>query len=249
MLLLPDHTNYDVAGPIAEEITISKATILGPHTVPVLNSTMESIRGYTVEFTPLGAMVLFGIPQVEIVNRGVEAAQVLPAPLVRELVERIGSASTTAEGTAVLDSILLQQLRDAVVPRRMALVEAALEAIGFLGNRKLHRSSRIDDLSAALGVTTRHIHREFHYALGLGPKRYVLISKIAQAMTRLTRMKSFNLTELALELGFYDYPHFSREFKKLTLVSPREFLSSQRHNEIKVIAAGPTSGTGHSPAS
>lgn len=248
MLLLPEHTDYAIGGEIAEDITISRATILGPHTYPVLNYTTQAIRGYTVEFTPLGAMVLFGIPQVEIVNRGIAADLLLPTSLIRELVERLRNARTAQHGAKTLDAILLGQLDKVKVPRRLALVEAALESIGPFRTPRLQRNIRIEDVSAELGVTTRHINREFHYALGLGPKRYVLISKIAQAMTQLSRMKNLNLTDLALDLGFYDYPHFSREFKKLTLVSPRDFISSIQHQEVQVIAAGPRGDRSSAPA-
>lgn len=248
MLLLPEHTDYTIGGKIAEDITISRATILGPHSSPVLNYTRESIRGYTVDFTSLGAMVLFGIPQVEIVNRGIEAELLLPTSLIRELVERMSAARTAQHGAKALDAILLRQLDRVKVPRRLALVEAALESIGSFRTLRLQRDIRIEDVSAEIGVTTRHINREFHYALGLGPKRYVLISKIAQAMTQLSRMKNLNLTDLALDLGFYDYPHFSHEFKKLTLVSPRDFASSTQHQEVKVIAAGPGGDRSSAPA-
>jgi AraC-like DNA-binding protein len=203
---------------------------------------MQRIRGYTVEFTPLGAMVLFGIPQSEIANRGIEAGLLISSSLVTELVDRISAAHTALGGAQALDTILLRQLRRVEVPRRVALIEAALETMAPLRNRKLQRSIRIEDVSAELGVTTRHINREFQHALGMGPKRYILISKISQAMTRLSHAKTLDLTDLALDLGFYDYPHFSREFKKLTLASPKEFVSSQRYDEIRVVAAGPGDG-------
>jgi len=239
MLLLPQHTEYTVGGPLSDEVTISQATVLGPHSLPIINHTTQPNCGYTVEFTPLGAMILFDIPQEEIVNRGIEARHLLPNSLVRELLERISQARMPVDGAGVLDSILLRLLRRVEVPRRLSLVEAALASLDSLGTRGPPRSVRIADMGEQLGVTPRHINREFHYALGLSPKRYLLVSRIAHAMTRLTRTGNVSLTELALDLGFYDYPHFSHEFKKLTLASPTDFLSSARYAEIKVIAAGP----------
>lgn len=248
MLLLPWHTDYTVGGQLSDDITISRATILGPHSVPIINYASQPNRGYTVEFTPLGAMILFGIPQEEIVNRGIEAEQLLPGSLVRELCERISGARMPVDGAGVLDSILLRLLRRAEVPRRLALVEAALATISSRGRSGPYRSVRIADMGEHLGVTPRHINREFRYALGLSPKRYLLVSRIAHAMTRLTRTGNVSLTELALDLGFYDYPHFSHEFKKLTLASPTDFLSSARYAEIKVVAAGPRTSHNRSPS-
>ena len=49
----------------------------------------------------LVTMILFGIPQEEIVNRGIEASHLLPVSLMRELVERISDARTAADGASV----------------------------------------------------------------------------------------------------------------------------------------------------
>ena len=72
-LILPAHTDYTLEGEIADRASLEAATVLGPHDAPIVNRTTRPVRGFTVDFTPLGAMQLLGVPQGELVNRGVPA--------------------------------------------------------------------------------------------------------------------------------------------------------------------------------
>ena len=60
-------------------------------------------------------------------------------------------------------------------------------------------------------------------------------------MTIIAKGHDTDLSDLSLELGFFDHSHFSREFKRSTLTRPSEFSASLRHREYKVVAATPTS--------
>jgi AraC-like DNA-binding protein len=60
-------------------------------------------------------------------------------------------------------------------------------------------------------------------------------------MTLLAEGNDTDLSNLALDLGFYDHAHLSSEFKRSTLTTPSEFSASLRYREYNVVAATPTS--------
>ena len=103
----------------------------------------------------------------------------------------------------------------------------------------LGRGGRVRPLAESLGVSERHLNREFHRMFGIGPRRYALIERIQRAMAALAQEGPRDLSLLAAELDFFDYSHFSSEFKRFTLTTPREFGDSQRHRESRVVASSP----------
>jgi AraC-like DNA-binding protein len=78
----------------------------------------------------------------------------------------------------------------------------------------------------------------------MGPRRYSLIKRIEHAMSLITEGNGHDLTRLALDLGFFDYSHFSHEFKRSAATTPREFLHSLQHREYQVVASTPQSMKG-----
>jgi AraC-like DNA-binding protein len=236
-LILPEHANYRLEGEIADRVTLCEATLLGPHDAPIVNYTSGAVRGFTVDFTPLGVAELLGVPQGELANTGVRACEILPASWVTALTERLHEArddvptavleictalTAVSSGTGVREaSRLIQQVLTSPLPSTES---------GGTFVRSLARDS---------GVSTRHLNREFNRYFGIDPRRYSLVQRVQHAMELLSRGLVQDLSALALELGFYDYPHFSNEFKRFALTTPHAFLRSQRHSEYRVVASAP----------
>jgi AraC-like DNA-binding protein len=58
-------------------------------------------------------------------------------------------------------------------------------------------------------------------------------------MTELVEKPERGLTEVAGDAGFFDYPHFSREFKRLALTTPRGFRLEPQYREYQLVAKEP----------
>ena len=238
-LLLPKHIEYSIDGEMAERLSIHPATVVGPHDAVIINRTSLPVRAFSVDFTPLGAVELLGIPQGELVNRGVPADELLSKAWVRELVERVNEAADVPAALSAINGLLLRVLTKAPLGPDTALVGKALtEGAPILESGQADSVQHIAD---RLGVSPRHVNREFHRHFGMGPRRYCLIKRIQRAMTLIAEGGVKDLSRLALELGFFDYPHFSNEFKRSALTTPREFAASLRHREHRVTAATPRS--------
>jgi AraC-like DNA-binding protein len=62
--------------------------------------------------------------------------------------------------------------------------------------------------------------RKFREATGFSPTDYLLRSRIRRAEELLARRK-LSITEVAARCGFEDSNYFSRQFRRVTGVSPR----------------------------
>ena len=68
--------------------------------------------------------------------------------------------------------------------------------------------------------------KRFGEEIGIAPKVYAKIMRVAKARNRLRSGCPASLTELGLQLGYFDQSHFVREFKSVTGVSPSVFQRS-----------------------
>jgi AraC family transcriptional regulator len=87
----------------------------------------------------------------------------------------------------------------------------------------LGRRVALRDTAAAAGVHPTHLARTVrartHGTLG----DYVRRRRVARAQIALRARPDQPLSRLALDLGFADHAHFSRTFRAITGLSPRQF--------------------------
>jgi YesN/AraC family two-component response regulator len=80
----------------------------------------------------------------------------------------------------------------------------------------------LDRLSGVAGMSRSHFSRMFRSTLGVPVRAYVRELRLMRARTRLAH-SSDSLTAIARAVGFYDLPHFHREFRRRFGESPADF--------------------------
>lgn len=78
------------------------------------------------------------------------------------------------------------------------------------------------DISEELGVSESSLHKQFQALLGISPGRYIREAKINFACSILEAGK-LNISETADQCGYDSLFSFSRAFKNITGLSPRDF--------------------------
>ncbi len=165
---------------------------------------------------------------------------------VRELLDTVVDASTVA---AVHDSGLVPALREvmgrdpgdaAARQRAVALVEATLRALlpvdeeGLLVNDLLQRVEndsdllRVDQLADGLGMSERTLQRLCSRRIGIGPKWLVQRRRLQEVAERLARDGTPDLAGVAADLGYADQAHLTRDFRKVTGLTPGEYAAEPR---------------------
>jgi signal transduction histidine kinase/DNA-binding LacI/PurR family transcriptional regulator/AraC-like DNA-binding protein/CheY-like chemotaxis protein len=117
----------------------------------------------------------------------------------------------TALNRAVFDT-------DVLPPYTSALVK---HAIAYLHQHYARSISRWE-LAQAVGVSEDYLSRVFNRELGLAPWEYLSRYRIYQAKELLHRTND-SISSVAQQVGFQDHRYFSRVFRKLTGVGPKEF--------------------------
>lgn len=81
--------------------------------------------------------------------------------------------------------------------------------------------SLIDDLD--LGVSERQLRRRFVRAVGYGPKTFQRIMRVQHCLSAMQSQprRRVDLSSLAVEAGYTDQSHMTREFHQLTGKTPR----------------------------
>jgi len=83
----------------------------------------------------------------------------------------------------------------------------------------------VEEMAALFGLGTTAFTEKVKRYTGFSPLNYLINIRISETIKMLKR-PDVNVTDIALETGFYSSQHFSTTFKKLTGYTPGEFRKS-----------------------
>jgi AraC-like DNA-binding protein len=104
--------------------------------------------------------------------------------------------------------------------------------------------TRVEQAAALAGVDVRTLQRRFSAAVGVSPKWVIQRYRLHEAAERLAEDKSPDLASLALQLGYFDQPHFIRSFKAMTGRAPGVHLARRMEKASRVVSH-PAAGRKH----
>jgi AraC family transcriptional regulator len=116
----------------------------------------------------------------------------------------------------------LERGRDGALPR--GRLRAVVEYI----EEHLDAGPTLEQIAAAARLSVYHFARQFKAATGLPPHQYVILRRVERAMLLLQAGTRLSLAEVAADAGFSDQSQFSRHFKRLVGVTPRQFRTPAR---------------------
>ncbi len=176
------------------------AFVARPDTGPVAVDSEPGSVLLGIRFRPGAGGAALGLPLSELRDRRVDLAELRP-----ELAARLHAELAPRDAADAL-SRLAAELAGTQAD---AAVEAAVE-------RLADPRARVEALAGELGLSERQLRRRFHAAAGYGPK----------TLQRVLRFRRFlaasreDLARAALEAGYADQAHLSRECARLAGTSP-----------------------------
>ncbi|MFI9506162.1 helix-turn-helix domain-containing protein [Nocardia sp. NPDC052566] len=182
----------------------------GPRDRPQIFEQSGRHRAVCVDLTPLGAYALFGIPMRELANASVDFTDLLGNE-GRFFVERLADAGTGADRARVVD---------AMISARMARSEPSVGLVDHAW-RQVNRTAgaiRIGALADRLGVSRRHLEKQFDERIGLSPKAAARVVRFQRALALAESDKPWS--EIASICGYTDQSHLSREVRDLSGLTP-----------------------------
>ncbi|MDL0434086.1 helix-turn-helix domain-containing protein [Marinobacter sp. TBZ242] len=157
--------------------------------------------------------------------------ELVPGDALRHLAletlhERLCQAPDLVGRIVLLEHFLLERLRHAEVAP--PVLSASLK---WLRRRTLHGpgAGSIGALVDALPIGQRRLERLFQQHVGLSPKRYARLLRIARSRELIKRGgAAVSLTDTAHAAGYFDQAHFIHDFKAVIGLTPGGYLEYVR---------------------
>ena len=189
------------------------AALVGPTIRPTVVAPTGRIDIIGVRLHPWAAGALLRTPMTELVDTVVDVDSVLPD--MQLALERAASLQEFSDRlTAIID--WLSPLQNRAPP------PIANEVGQILGNDPREFPSA-GWLATRTGRTRRTIERLFANEVGIGPKALGRLKRMQRALGLAQAHPSMTWSRIAVEAGFYDQPHFNREFRELVGGAPSDY--------------------------
>ncbi len=157
-----------------------------------------------VRFRPGCFRPFWQAPISQLSDRVVPAARLF-GPLAEKTRQEIMSARSDADMTAQAESLLYSAL-----PDRDPVAEQAADLVALITSSPSLR--RVDELSAAAGLSVRSLQRLFADYVGVSPKWVMRRARLHEAAQRADSGEVVDWAALAFDLGYADQAHLTREF-------------------------------------
>jgi AraC-like DNA-binding protein len=124
-----------------------------------------------------------------------------------------------------------QQLDDDASPSRIAaILESALDSNADAAQRaiahleKEHGMVDLQWVADQANMSERQFRRVCLARTGLSPKQLCRALRFRHALAKLREGQRGDLTNIALDCGYYDHAHFAHEFREWSGLAPSEFI-------------------------
>lgn len=169
-----------------------------------------------VQFSPYGLSRFIDIPMNELTDQIIEPVIIFGED-IHDLHEQIEKADSLQRRIELLEAFFLE--RYSPPPQSDTAIFAIADEL--LVN---HDNINFRAVKEQTSLSTRQVERKFKTIVGVDMQTYIRICRFEHAKKILLQNPSLRLTDVGLAAGYYDQPHFSNDFKRITGgVSPGKF--------------------------
>lgn len=195
--------------------SVPRFHVLGPTTGPIRVRVTGPLAGFGVGVTPAGWAVLIGNDASTMLNRAIDAGDLLRLGAAR--VREAGEALAAAQGIAARVAVAEPLLRALIGTGDGSATSFVRQVDHWLAGSP---SPEVADLVAACGLSRRHIERRCRALYGTPPK--LLARKYRALRAAVALVAGGESLDDVIGRGFYDQSHLIRELKQFTGLTPRQ---------------------------
>ena len=185
----------------------------GPRSSFYVKESGAAVTTVGVQLLPGAAQALFGVSAAELAERHTPLSELWGAA-GRSALDQIAQAGSPQAQLAALEALLAARL-----PRIQAMHPAVAQLLAQAGPL-----ARIDTLVAESRYSHRSFIALFRQATGMSPKRYARLMRFRALLAALRAAPATPLGMLALDAGYSDQAHMTREFREFAGVTPLHYV-------------------------
>jgi len=139
----------------------------------------------------------------------------------KSVTEEVQSANEVSEIIERVEAILLRRLHRGESESDQLLQSSMQIMYASQGNLSIRA------MADKLSYSERHVRRMFHKELGISPKELLSIIQFQSLLQELNKNSAASFADIAVKCGYYDQPHFIRNFKRYYGLAPNQVFKSK----------------------
>ncbi|HBF64423.1 MAG TPA: AraC family transcriptional regulator [Clostridium sp.] len=168
---------------------------------------------FIVEFQPAGYYAFSGMPQKEITDCVIDFENVNPT-MNRLMANELEISLNIHNLINKMDRLFLAHLKGTFYRQEFSQANnLIINSGGCLS---------VKELSHNVFYSERHLGRLFDEYLGVSIKSFSRLVRVNKSI-RLLQQHNYGLTQVFMETGFYDMPHFIHDFKAICGITPQAY--------------------------
>lgn len=213
---------------VSGHLPLNKTSIFGQktHAVHYHMSPLKS-KVFGLKIKPNGIPLFTN--EIQTIQNVFENIDALNNKALLTLEAQVLEAKTVIKKIAIVENYIMQEIQKATPDQDFKLMQSMMNFIfKYKGNL------RLDILIEYFNVNYKKIERLFLKYTGMPPKSYIRIIRINACIDVTKFQDKLNLTVLALDNGFFDQSHLTKEFKRITSLTPKQFFQKERsYSEVE----------------
>jgi AraC-like DNA-binding protein len=214
----PQHLRISEPSPITK--TFRRAWVSGLQVSCLEIESPTAAQLIAASLRPAHAGALLGAPGRELSGRVVALDEVLWQEAER-LASRLEESPSVVGRFLLLEDFLRARLRNC----RRGPNAAVCRAVGQLVESGGQMAIR--EITRELGCSPRYLESRVLEETGLTPKRLARLIRFSRVMESVRGKGSVDWGRVAQDCGYFDQPHFNRDFRQFSGVTPTEYLAAR----------------------
>jgi AraC-like DNA-binding protein len=194
------------------------SVIIGPQTAKVDLAMGTHHRFVTVAFQPGGLYRLLRLPLPELLDRPLDAADLLGRE-IRQVSEQLRETRQPLAMKTIVEAYLLRKLAG---PPASPLERSIQLMLGS------GAPDSLDQVAGLACLSVRQFERRSREILGYSPKFFARVIRFSRAYRLKLRQPQATWTSISHQCGYYDQMHLIRDFREFTGTTPKLITREMR---------------------
>lgn len=203
--------------------TLGCAVINGARAGVYAKAVSAGTSSIGLQLRPGASLALLGLSADELAGRHVQLADIWGAEAGR-LHEVLLAAPSADDKLRCLEAALMKRLSSSPRPP-----SPGAHPVVLAGLQQLRAGNSVASAAGRSGYSQRQFVRLFSQAVGLTPRLYLRVQRFQRALRMLQGegLQKASLAGVAFAAGYTDQPHFNRDFREFSGLTPEQYRAAR----------------------